>query len=303
GVEWDAKGYSPRMWRDYGPRRREGQNSNRRRRPRPGERRRRAWLARDDRLLALPFAQAPRKIAQPADRQRQVIFAADLPALGEARPMRRRGRHVPAVVLVAARRQIAVLGEIADVILEQDQPRPPAREVEAAQHLDLVAFDVDRQEIEARRRARLLEHAVERPDRHLYDAFRRGARRHALAVERRQGTRDMQRQAPPGVLRRRAGDGEDAGGAVGAQFGGELGLRLDQHAAPAGLLEVKGLRALARIVGADLDEIALGVAEEGGDQPRLMVGGPRHGGLSGLCRRGCARPWRWSSARAPARSG
>jgi len=38
--------------------------------------------------------------------------------------------------------------EIADVIFEQDQSRLPAREIESAQDLELVAFDIDRQQIE-----------------------------------------------------------------------------------------------------------------------------------------------------------
>ena len=103
-------------------------------------------------------------------------------------------------------------------------------------------------------------------------ASRRRARRHARAVEPRQRAGHVQRQRAPGILRRRAGDREHLGGAVGAQLAGKLGLRLDQHAGPAGLLQMPGLRARVRIVGADLDEIASGVAEEGGDQPRLMVG-------------------------------
>ena len=37
-----------------------------------------------------------------------------------------------------------MLVEIADVVLEQDQARLPAREIETAEHFELVPFDVDR---------------------------------------------------------------------------------------------------------------------------------------------------------------
>ena len=95
--------------------------------------------------------------------------------------------------------------------------------IEAAQHLDFVAFHVDREEIEARGRAGLLKHAVERPDRHFDDGFGRGARRHARAVERGQRTGHMQRQRVPGIVGRGTGNREDLGGALGAQFAARSG--------------------------------------------------------------------------------
>ena len=205
-------------------------------------------------------AQAAREIAQHAERQREIIFAQNFPAI---RPSALDGgvaRHIPAIVLVAAddaiagRGEEAVLRQIGDVILEQDQPRPPAGDIEAAQHFDFVAFDIDREEVEPRGRAGFLKHAVERPDRHLDDGFGRGARRHALAVERGQRTGHMQRQRAPGIVGRGTRDREHLGRTHGAQLAGEIGLRLDQDAGPAGLLQMPGLRALARIVGADLDE-------------------------------------------------
>ncbi len=158
------------------------------------------------------------------------------------------------------------------MILEQNQTRPPAGDIEAAQHFDFVALHVDREEIEAHRRAGFLKHAVERPDRHRDDGFGRGARRHALAVERRQRAGYMQRQRASGIVGRGTGDREDHGRTHGAQLVGKIGLRLDQHAGPAGLLQMPGLRALARIVGADLDEEPFNVAEERRDQPHLVIG-------------------------------
>jgi len=82
----------------------------------------------------------------------------------------------------------------------------------------------------------------------------------------------MQRQCASRIVRRRTGDRKDFGHALRAQFASEIGLRLDEDAGPAGLLQMPGLRALARIVGADLDEETLDVAEERGDQPHLVIG-------------------------------
>ena len=60
--------------------------------------------------------------------------------------------------------------------------------------------------------------------------------------------------------------------AFGAQRRREIRLRLDEHPGPALLLQMPGLRALTRIVGADLDVIAFDISEEGGHQPRFLVG-------------------------------
>src|SRR5262245_21947600 len=75
---------------------------------------------------------------------------------------------------------------------------------------------------------------------------------------------EMQRHGAPGLARRGAGNGIDLGAAPPLEFGGEVRLRLDQHAGPAALFEVPGLRQIFRVVGADLDEIAgAGTGEEG----------------------------------------
>ena len=140
------------------------------------------------------------------------------------------------------------------------------------QHLDLVPFDIDRQEIERSRAACLFENAVEGADGHADDFFRGRTWCHAAPVERRQRSGDVQRQLLPGVRRRRAGGGEHLGLAFGAQRRREIRLRLDEHAAPALLLQMPGLRALTRIVGAHLDVITFDISEEGGHQPRFLVG-------------------------------
>src|SRR6266567_3613620 len=115
-----------------------------------------------------PATHAPRPVARDPKRQREIILAHDLPALVPSGLDRRLFRDIPTVVLEAPDQAIAgtlqetVPCEISDVIFEQDQPRPPTREVEAAEHFELVTFDVDRQEIKADGRRRLGQDIVER---------------------------------------------------------------------------------------------------------------------------------------------
>src|SRR5713226_1134070 len=92
-----------------------------------------------------PPARPPRRVASHAKRQAEIILAQDLPTLARRHGDRGGARNVPAVVLATADQAIAggvekaVPPEIADVILEQDQARPPTREIESAEHLELVA--------------------------------------------------------------------------------------------------------------------------------------------------------------------
>ena|SRR6266436_326543 len=64
----------------------------------------------------------------------------------------------------------------------------------------------------------------------------------------------MQPHAPAGVLRRGAGHCEDFGGARAAEIAGKIGLRLDEDAGPAKLLEMPGLRLLLWSICANLDK-------------------------------------------------
>src|SRR5580698_2936496 len=77
------------------------------------------------------IAQPPLAIPQHAKRQSEIIFSSDLPpAQPDARRVRL--RHVPAVQPGTADQPIAgagqgpVLGEIGDVVLDQNESRPPA---------------------------------------------------------------------------------------------------------------------------------------------------------------------------------
>ena len=112
------------------------------------------------------------------------------------------------------------------------------------------------------RRRRLGQEIVERPDRDLDDRLRLGTGRHPVAVERRQRAGDVQRPQRPALCGRRARDREHAGRARLPERGREIGLRLDQNAAPAELLEMPGLRRELRPVGADLDEESGAAAAE-----------------------------------------
>src|SRR5450830_749499 len=100
-------------------------------------------------------AQTARQIAQQAEWQREIILAQYFPPI---RPSALDGGivwHVPAIVFVAADDAIAgsvketVLRQIPDVILQQDETRLPAGNIEPAQHFDFVAFHVDREKVEA----------------------------------------------------------------------------------------------------------------------------------------------------------
>ena len=139
------------------------------------------------------------------------------------------------------------------MIFQQNEARPPAREIEPVQHFELVAFDVDRQEIELGRRARLAQDVV---------GVRTGTSMTCSATAPgaiRSGSSDDSAPATwRGICRPAlAGDEQAAANTLAeraAQVVGKVGLRLYQNAGPAELLEVPGLRCLAGTIGADLDE-------------------------------------------------
>ncbi len=61
-------------------------------------------------------------------------------------------RPVRRIRLIARALHEAMLVEARDMILQQDQPRLPALEIEPAQHLEFVAFDIDRHQVDRPRR-------------------------------------------------------------------------------------------------------------------------------------------------------
>src|ERR1043166_7697208 len=205
---------------------------------------------------------AARSLAQMTKRHAEIMLAEELPAREQPDLDRGIGGNVPAVEpgaahpFIAVRGQTAVHGEVHRQILDQDEARAPAREVEAFERLDLVALDVDREKIDRRRRARIDEDFVERLHRDLDSAFRPRGRDVEVRVERGMYAGEMERHGAPGLARRGAGDRIDLGAPPPLEFGGEGRLRFDQHAGPAALFEMPGLRQILRVVGADLDEIA-----------------------------------------------
>ena len=134
---------------------------------------------------------------------------------------------------------MAVQIEALHDVLDQQQARPPAGEIESGEHLDLVALDVDRHEIERLRRPRILQHVVERHDGHFDAAGAPHAGDVEIRIERGLDAGEMKRQRLAGVLRFRAGDRVDPGAPLAPQLPGEIGLRLDQHAGPAALSSAK----------------------------------------------------------------
>jgi len=195
-----------------------------------------------DKPLPQPPAQGSRRVARDAERQTQIVFANDVPAFPRRHTDRRVAGNIPAIVFEAADQAVAggpqkpVFLEIADVIFEQDQSRLPAREIESAQDLELVAFDIDRQQIEPRRRASFDQNVVERSHRYFNDPLGFHTRCHPVAIERRQGAGEVKTHAPAGILRRGAGHREHLGRARAPQIVGKVGLRLDQDAGPTELL-------------------------------------------------------------------
>lgn len=60
--------------------------------------------------------------------------------------------------------------------------------------------------------------------------------------------------------------------AFGAQLDRKVGLWFDKDTGPARLFQEPCLRALPRLLGSDLDEIAFDITKERADQPHLMIG-------------------------------
>ena len=157
------------------------------------------------------------------------------------------------------------------MIFDQDQAGPPARQIEPAEHLKLVALDVDGQKIELLGCTSFEQNIIEHTHRNFDEP--RGLRpgRHTVAIESRERSSHMQAHAPTCVLWRRAGNRENSSSTHAGQFLGQIGLRLDQHAPPAELLEVPGLRFLLRPVCPDLDEESRARTTEEPPHQRLLV--------------------------------
>lgn len=154
--------------------------------------------------------------------------------------------------------QVRMLGEVAELVLHEDELRAPAFEVEAAQHVELGAFHVDGEE-------------VDRPEVSLTDDRVEGCHgdmEHALVAiawmiharnEARAdiGSGDEERSqtlltgSAHGLLE------HARAGSAGAKHGGLLGERFHKDARPADLFEQPRLRAVDGIVGADLDEASV----------------------------------------------
>jgi len=77
------------------------------------------------------------------------------------------------------------------MIFEQDQARTPPRKIKPAEHLELVAFHIYRQEIKPDWRARLDQNVVQCPRWYFYGPLRLRTRCHSVAIERRQGPGHM----------------------------------------------------------------------------------------------------------------
>ena len=71
------------------------------------------------------------------------------------------------------------------MVFDQNEPRPPARQVETAENVHLVTLDINRDEVDRRRRAGLDENVIERPRRNLDRSVRNDPGHDEVAFERR----------------------------------------------------------------------------------------------------------------------
>ncbi len=220
-----------------------------------------------------------RAVTEHPERKREIIFPDNLPAPEQVHRRRVRARHIPAVQPGPTHQRIAgpgheaVLVQTADVILEQDQPRFPALEIETAQHLEVR--DPRHRPTSGRSGAGALPSLSTSSSVRTVTsmvAIRAHARDREIGIERRKRACHMQPHDLARLVRRGAGHLEHLGLALPAQLSGEIGQRLDQDAGPARLLQMIRLRILLRIVGADLDEkTARPVAEKLAHQGRFEL--------------------------------
>ena len=205
-------------------------------------------------------AHAPRRVAQHAERQREIVFAHDLPALAPARRTRMHAAHTSRCSrrggsgdsrLPAGNGASLRLPTWSSSTISRGRQRPKSKPL---QHFELVAFDIDREQIERRRRIRLLR----------------------MSSSVRAGTDDVSRARAPGAIRSRSS--EDSGPAT-CNGSGRPALCGDEQATantlarravpgtPRGRAAARPARrssraardarsanCLLRMVGADLDE-------------------------------------------------
>ena len=147
-----------------------------------------------------------------------------------------------------------MLIQIGNVVFEQDQARAPACQIEAAEHFKLMPFDVDGEEFKPFRGVYLRENVIKSAYRNFDHLLRLGPRRHAVAIERGVSVSHVECHPPPRILSRGAGNGEDLRAPQPRKLLRKIGLRLDEHPAPAKLLEMPRLRLLLRPIRSDLDK-------------------------------------------------
>src|SRR5690242_12515961 len=135
--------------------------------------------------------------------------------------------------------------QVEDVVLDEDQPRPPASKVEAVEHFDLVSFHVHGNEIDGRRGAGINQDLIERFGVHFDRVTSREAGDDELVAQRRIAVAEMQPRRAT-VACRGAGGLIDLGAAGLSKFLCTVGAWLDQDAVPTYLLQMPGLRAKRR---------------------------------------------------------
>jgi len=91
--------------------------------------------------------------------------------------------------------------EIHRQVFDQNEPRPPAGEIESFERLYLVAFDVDREKIDRCRRAGVDENFIDCLDRDFDAAFGARGRNIEVGIEGGMDAGEMERQGAAGLAR------------------------------------------------------------------------------------------------------
>src|SRR5262249_17443006 len=97
--------------------------------------------------------------------------------------------------------QVFVLLEIADMVFNQNELRPPVLQVKTTEDFKLMSFHVDGHELEFLRSECLREDVIKRAHGNFDRALRLRTRRHTIAIKRRERTGDMKAHALAGILR------------------------------------------------------------------------------------------------------
>ena len=141
-------------------------------------------------------------------------------------------------------------------VFDQNQTRAPPRQIKAVQDLDLMALDIDGDEVDVPRPG-FGKDFVQGPDLNLDSVMRLYFSNVKSWIEGRMTAGQIERHERAGISAGGARGGDDFCGALPPEIVGEFRLGLDKDARPTLLFKIVGLRALLRPKCADVNEITL----------------------------------------------